>query len=104
MQKYIKWTEHNDHEGESWSWFIPLEGNEADYEKAKNLLSTAPEYAQDCYEISIVERDLQSLKNEISEADGGYMADKQWADGFGELPDSIDWESDDPFYKGQIFD
>lgn len=38
VRLFVKFTEHNDWEGETWHWFLPLDGNEGRLEKLYNLI------------------------------------------------------------------
>ena len=96
---FVMFTEINDWEGETWSWFIPIEGNEDDIEKVRALI----EPMQDVYSLSekqYTEEEVQTLMDAPS--DTTYMDRYQKASGFETIPESVDWDNDDPFYKGQM--
>lgn len=96
-KSYYKFTEHNDYEGETWHFYLPLTEEEVRY---FNEL----EIDEDSYEFSdepIEEKEVDIL---VKHSDSGYMANHNKVS-------EIKWEwisenlneDEDPFYKGQPF-
>jgi hypothetical protein len=95
---WYKFTEHNDHEGETWHFYILLTEEEADH---LNML---------------VDDDVYELTGPIEES---YIENKiKWQDDCGYMPKHNkcgrpklnilditfeDVDEDDPFYKGQAW-
>jgi hypothetical protein len=95
--KYIRFSEHNDHEGETWHFYIPIKGNEKDIAKVRELIADVDAYRLDR---ELTEAQVDTLVEFDNES--GYMARHNKAAGFNKLPKSVDWEDDDPFYKGRL--
>lgn len=105
MTTYLKFTEENDWEGETWHFYLPIEGNETalatlraylDQEKSKGqydfpyTLGTEP----------ITEAEVDAF---VKHSDSGYMMEHNKIVGF--LGDfDTDADPDDLFYKGRIDD
>lgn len=106
---FAKLTENNDHEGETWRFWIPTEGNE----EALTRLSTAIENAgaDKCdieYELDlnpVPESEVDAL---VKHTGTGYMAYDTKLAGVLTLSDEVlaEIEADDgqPLYKGGIKD
>lgn len=98
--KYMMFTENNEWEGETWNFFIPIEGNEAVIEKIRKLIrgNSAYELGEPVWTQSEVEK----LLRKPSRTD--YINEFNLVSAVNDLPDTIDWERDnDPFYKGKAF-
>ena len=104
MKKCFKFTERNSWEGETWNFYIDMTD-----EQRVNLLRLIEEK---CYNSSpstycIGEREFthEEVAVLVSNNPGwGYMDFENYAGELVSLPDSIDWENTDPFYKGHIRD
>lgn len=106
MKTFVKLTENNEHEGETWHFYIPYEGNEeaiAQLFEAIALLDqdVDEEHSLDMTPIPEVEVDIL-----VKHADTGYMANHNKLTGVLTLPENFDErmadEDSDPLYKGQI--
>lgn len=97
VMKYIKFTEYNEWEGETWNWYMPLKGNGKDFKKIKVLIRY-----NSSYRIEKIELTKNSLNALIEHSSDGYMKSHNRAIGFRNIPKEIDWVKDDPFYKGQM--
>ena len=105
MRTFVGFSESNDHEGETWNFYMPLEGNEKAIEKVKKLLATYPEDEECPYQIgpTLTEDQVDTLVGFANGA-ASYMDAHQKVKGFLKLPKSVkDW-SYDPFYKGALID
>ena len=103
--QYVRFTEENDHEGETWNFYIPVEGNEEAIEKLRELLEPAEFY--DLSEETFPEFEIDILVKHTAE-DNGYNPAHNLLGGKLDLSGceaNLDEESDDfddPFYKGGI--
>jgi len=101
---YYRFTEHNDNEGETWHFYIPVEGNE---ETIKNLKIFLEENnLEDEYEISnkvFTDNETEVL---CDNTDSGYMDFNNQLFGKLILPKlemhKDGYIEDDPLYKGGI--
>ena len=97
---YIKFTEHNDHEGEIWIWFLQYEGNEEALKKLRSYI--VEHYNDDEYEIDLDERVPENIVDILEKnSPCGYFPT------FNKCPGKLDASDfgdpdDNPFYKGQI--
>lgn len=106
MKTFVKLTENNEHEGETWHFYIPIEGNE---EAIGRLLDAIARLDQDVDEehsldlTPIPEAEVDIL---VKHADTGYMANHNKLTGVLVLPEDFDEkmaeEDADPLYKGSI--
>ena len=71
MNTYIKFIEHCDHEGETWRFYLPKEGNEAFIEWV-HLVSVDDEHMADSFEIQgeLPESEVDIL---VKHTRSGYM-------------------------------
>jgi len=94
---YVCFIEHNDWEGETWRFYIPINGNEADLAKVRELITGSD------YELVDEPQWSKAEVKKLERAGGyGYMNYHNLAAGFKQLPDSINWDEEDPFYKGGL--
>jgi hypothetical protein len=105
MTTYLKFTEVNDHEGETWHHYLPIEGNEAALEQLRAYLAKAKtechwEFPYELGTEPIAESDVDTL---VKHADMGYMAQHNKVAGVLKKFDTSA-DPDDLFYKGQIED
>jgi hypothetical protein len=97
---YVCLTENNEHEGESWNFYIKLNGNEYELNKLERLI----EYHDKTYlyELTlyspILENEVETI---IKHTDHGYMAYNNLIDEYINLPSGFDI---DDLYKGGIRD
>lgn len=93
---YVKFTENNDHEGETWTFWLQLDGNE------ERLAELAERLGQDDeeYQLDLSTQLSDSEAQVLAEHGGtGYMAYHHKVAGRMSPPDSID-----DLYKGGIRD
>lgn len=99
IRRFHKFTEVNDSEGETWYFYIPLTDEEI--EKIKTTISDDPEEAYALSNETLTEEEVDIIIKHCN--DGiGYMAPHNKCSGIN-LPDEIDMERDDPFYKGECW-
>lgn len=101
MRRYYKFTECNDWEGEEWNFYIPLTDEEV--ERVKFLI-TKNEDAYSLKDITLTEEEVDEIikTNNDERYEAYYTAPHNKCSGIN-LPDKIDMEEDDPFYKGQCW-
>lgn len=88
---YRAFTEYNEHEGETWTFYIPVENNEIEIEELQNLCENDRRYeVGDEY----TENEVDIL---VRHARGDYMSDRQKLKGRLTAPKNIDH-----LYKGGI--
>lgn len=107
---FVKFTEHNDHEGETWNFWLQKDGNEKELDKLFDLMTdfgVEEEFELDMREVPESEVDIL-VKHSL----GGYMNDHNKVTGTftcPEMPEGTadndegawDWIQDN-FYKGGI--
>lgn len=114
MSDFAKLIEHNDHEGETWIFFLQIDGNEENLAKLKGLIDQYDEDGNE-YELSldpIPEQIVDNLTEHGNDASGymplfnkvtGTLRDFEEGDiveRYGEGDDT--WHELDGLYKGQI--
>jgi len=104
MTTYVRFIEHNDWEGESWNFYLQVEGNENALLRLEEML---PADNED-YELDLtVPYTKKLVKTLVKHSRTGYMRYHNRVDGVLDIDllDSIDWEDGPaPFYKGGIKD
>lgn len=104
---FVKFTEHNDNEGESWNFWLQYDGNEAQLKQLQSWLGTLDD-DNDQYELDmtlVAEAEVDIL---VKHSDIGYMNYENKVTGTFTCPEFIDkgndsWEQlADFFYKGDI--
>lgn len=101
--EWIVLTEINQCEGEEWSWWIPYRGNEQSYEKLKTVLEEAPLDNTELYDVGLVDATTDQVEFLCEWATHGYFNSHNMAKGINDsLLDDINWDYDDPLYKGGI--
>lgn len=106
MTAYAKFTENNDHEGETWRFWIPISGNRAALEHLDSAIGGSDEYGLDL--APVPEAEVDAL---VKHTGDGYMAyDNKLAgvltltaETIARIEDADD-EGNDPLYKGGIKD
>ncbi|MBF6358167.1 hypothetical protein IU449_27090 [Nocardia higoensis] len=99
MTMFRCYSEINDNEGETWDFWLQVDGNEAALEKLGNLLATAAVDGYDCYGLADVEVDEVGVDLLVAHAHVGYMASAHKVTGILSVPDSFEV---DGLYKGGI--
>ena len=105
MSKYVMFTEENDWEGETWNFFILLKGNKRSIAKIHKLLSDKDKDNSYRYRLSTQtysQAEVDKLMKHPSCAT--YMDDYTIIDKISNsVPNQVDWDEEDPFYKGRLF-
>jgi hypothetical protein len=103
MTDYVKFTEENDWEGETWHFYIPVDGNQLTLSVLAAALETSPIESYTLDLTPIPESEVDTL---VKHTEVGYTADHTKLSGVLLLaPDTVDQLSaydTDPFYKGEI--
>lgn len=68
---FVRFTEHNDWEGETWNFYIPLEGNKEALHELYDLVKNVDDYELDMKNI-ITNEQVNALINHGNH-DSGYM-------------------------------
>lgn len=107
--KYIVWTENNDNEGETWSWYIPATEENLDVVNIIEPLldKQEAELGESPYSVEIREYSEEQLQAILELPDrNGYMAAHTKVNKFEKWPDEDTPlnELDEYFYKGQMFE
>ena len=109
---FVKFTEHNENEGEDWNFWLQLDGNEADLETLKEFLNQFDENG-DYYELDMTPVPESEVDILVKHSDQGYMNYENKVTGVLILPEidldkvavdddaGYEWLSDN-FYKGSI--
>lgn len=109
---FVKFTEHNENEGEDWNFWLQLDGNEADIETLQEFLNQFDENG-DYYELDLTPVPESEVDILVKHTGQGYMDYENKVTGTLTLPD-IDLEAvatdddkgyewlNDNFYKGDI--
>lgn len=109
---FVKFTEHNDHEGETWDFWIQLDGNEADLETLSEFLDQFDPDGES-FELDLTPVPEEEVDIVIKHTGQGYMDYANKVSGTLTLPEidldrvatddeaGYDWLMDN-FYKGDI--
>ncbi len=100
---YFKFTEYNDWEGESWNFYIPIEGNTIPVEDLKTFIKNFS--FEDMYKIDDKPYTEEEVKILCDNTESGYMDFHNRLSGKLILPELKVEDCnivDDPFYKGGI--
>lgn len=110
--KFVRFTEHNDNEGEDWNFWLQLDGNEADLETLNDFLEQFdPDW--ESYELDMTPVPESEVDILVKHTAQGYMDYENKVTGTLTLPE-IDLETvanddekgyewlNDNFYKGDI--
>ena len=111
--KFVRLTENNDHEGESWNFWLQLDGNEVELQELKKFLSENGFEDEFQYELDLTEVDESEVDILVKHSKSGYMSYENKVVGkFKMFPierkeyyDSDDWKwelGNDTLYKGGI--
>lgn len=98
MKEFYKFTENNDWEGESWNFYIALSREE--HNQLNKLLESCPTESYELDPSPIKEKEVDVL---VNNSDVGYIKFENKANKFQPFPKKINWEKNDPFYKGQYW-
>lgn len=109
---FVKFTEHNDNEGEDWNFWLQLDGNEADLETLQEFLIQFDDN-EESYELNMTPVPESEVDILVKHSGQGYMNYENKVSGVMTLPE-IDLERvatdddagwgwlNDNFYKGDI--
>jgi hypothetical protein len=99
-RQFIKLTEHNDWEGESWNFYFPKANNEEALDFILSKIVNNEEY--EIAEETIAESEVDIL---VKHTDSGYMDYENKVNGILDINKlkSCDWENDNPLYKGNLY-
>jgi hypothetical protein len=106
---FVKFTEHNDHEGESWCFWLQKDDNDNELAKLQKLLGEYDTY-EETYKLqnmgAVDEHDVDVLVKHSGE---GYMSYHNKVSGKFTCPQPTEEEKkdgygwlNDTFYKGEI--
>ncbi len=105
--KFVRFNETNDHEGETWTFWLQVNGNEDQLDKLWNLLDEANVDGDEDFDFELFNHAEQTVPEEHVDAlvehgnRDGYMAEHHKVTGKLVCPDSIG-EYGDVLYKGDI--
>lgn len=95
-----KFTEHNDHEGETWHFFIKL--TEDEFWHIEELLSTTD--LKYTYGLSYRAYDEETIDILVEEADEGYMPVYNKCPGpYGDILALTEEDAEEEWYKGRFW-
>lgn len=104
MTTFVKLSETNDHEGETWHFYIPVEGNEEGIEELRVTLAHFAD--EDQYSLDLTPLPEYEVDILVKHSDCGYMHDHNKLEGVLTLPsdfaERMDDDDEDPLYKGEI--
>jgi hypothetical protein len=102
---FLKFQEVNEWEGETWNFWLLVDGNEDEVEKLRRLLDTASEAAEEDdvdglpFELGTALTPEWEVDVLVKHAEGDYMPDHTKVTGTFTCPDSYHMEK---FYKGGV--
>lgn len=99
---YVELIEYNDWEGETWSFWIPVPGNEDAIESLRHILTDS--FAIDCFEMgeTLLSESKLDFLIKRSKGETSYLSRHNKLRGVLKLPDKTPGEVIDAFYKGGI--
>lgn len=105
MTTYAKFTENNEWEGETWHFYIPIEGNQEALAQLSTELDEIDEEPQR-YEVDLTPLPEFEVDVLVKHTDCGYMHYHNKLTGVLTLPAQVFEDlkdlDNDPFYKGEI--
>lgn len=115
--QFVKLTENNDHEGESWNFWLQLDGNEDQMKRLKSIVDLENAAGFDpAYELDMTPVDETEVDILVKHSDGGYMDYENKVTGTMTVPEFddglfnyeseideavFDWTGDN-LYKGRV--
>lgn len=108
--QFVKFTEHNDWEGESWNFWLQLDGNESELSKLKSFLADNELEDNPGYELDMTPVEESEVDAVVKRSGQGYMNYHNKVTGKFTMPvfeasenEDAAWGfADDNFYKGDI--
>lgn len=104
---FVKFTENNDHEGESWNFLLQLDGNETQLKELQAWLGTFDDDGE-AYEIDMTPVPESEVDILVKHSDSGYMSYQNKITGKFTCPTPSEADEDgyewlrEKFYKGDI--
>lgn len=100
MNHYVRWTEYNDHEGESWTFWLQRNGNEAALTELGRFLAVMTSENDESYALDLdVVLDAHDVDVLVAHGGSGYRAYHTRVDGRLAVPATLD---PDDLYKGGV--
>lgn len=107
--RFVKWEETNDHEGETWFFWLQVDGNEEELLKLNSLVD---DYQGESYYLHSKTWAEEFIDFAVEEGGWGYMNTHTKVKGVFTCPDyqksseglRLDEWFDEVFYKGRIED
>lgn len=97
-KQYFKFTENNDWEGETWNFYIPM--SVADHEKISEIIKD-----KEFYSLSKKPLAIDEIKSRLKRGSKtSCLCDENLCSEKFKIPKKIDWDEDDPFYKGGLWE
>lgn len=104
MTMFVPFTEVNDWEGETWTFWLQLEGNERELVSLKELISKYELHEEYNLDLNDIESE-EAVDRMVSRAQCGYMSSDNKVSGRFVCPeDSSSTSLDEDLYKGGITD
>jgi hypothetical protein len=104
--EFVKFTEENDWEGETWRFYLQLEGNEEALDELTLLVEKMENWGEESYSLDLDPLEEEEVDILVKHSDSGYMDYHQKVEGFLEIPDNANELSEEDlfslFYKGGI--
>ena len=103
--KYVAFTEHNEHEGETWTFYIPTHNNSIELKKLKTIMDKVDSESFELDSTLLAEKEVDIIIDNCN-GRGGYINAYHKLKGRFKCPiDRVDGDLlDDYFYKGGIRD
>jgi hypothetical protein len=100
---FMRFTEENENEGETWNFWLQVDGNEAELDKLRRLLAEVAETVEwDLpYKVTGEIEPETTVDILVKYADRGYLPSHQKVVGKFTCPDTLDDEAD-ALYKGRL--
>lgn len=101
---FVRFHEYNDNEGESWNWWLQLDGNELELEKLERLVIAATDENDPWHVLHMDDQEPESVVDKLVQyAESGYFAAHTKVTGKFTCPDDLG-EDAESLYKGRIRD
>lgn len=101
---FVRFSEYNDHEGESWDWWLQLTGNEEEISKLAALLDEIDNDDDPWHVLHMDDAEPESVVDKLAQyaGDGYYAAHNKVVGSFTCPPDL--GEDAEALYKGAVRD
>ena len=104
MTRFVRFKEYNDWEGETWNWWLQVDGNEEELQKFVNLLSAAAGEEEYDLDYTYYEDDVEDefvVDKLVEYSNSSYGADHTKVTGKFTCPDTLGQDLD-LLYKGGL--